>query len=160
MTKWVVNSSPIIVLSRLALLDIIDLLVPDVLVPFGVVQEVQAGSSGNLASKWLSGIVRDRVVQVPVIHPVIAGWDLGRGESEVLTWSYENEGRGVILDDLAARKCAASLGMPIRGTVGLLVSAKRHGLIAKLGPVLDSLPGTGFHISQALIDEAKRLGDE
>ncbi|WP_277877189.1 MULTISPECIES: hypothetical protein [Nostocaceae] len=34
-----------------------------------------------------------------------------------LTWGYANPGMEVILDDLAARRCATTLGIPVRGTL-------------------------------------------
>ncbi len=41
-------------------------------------------------------------------------WDLGAGESAVLTWARRNPGFTAILDDRAARRCAES-GSELRG---------------------------------------------
>jgi hypothetical protein len=46
-------------------------------------------------------------------HPLIAAWDLGQGESEVLTLALEKDGACVVLDDLQARKCAALFDIPL-----------------------------------------------
>ncbi len=33
---------------------------------------------------------------------------------------FANPGTAIIVDDLAARRCAATLGVPVRGTLGLI----------------------------------------
>ena len=160
MTEWVVNASPIIVFSRLGLLDTFESVLPSCGIPFGVVEEIKAGPKDNPASVWLVGTGSRHIVTVPTINPAVAGWDLGKGESEVITYCYEHKGSGAVLDDYAARKCAAALGIPIRGTLGLIVLSKRCGLLDEVAPVLDQLPQIGFRINAALIEEAKRLAGE
>ena len=56
------------------------------------------------------------VVPTPSIDERIQAWDLGLGESSVLTWGYTHQGTEIIIDDLAARRCATALGIPFRGT--------------------------------------------
>jgi predicted nucleic acid-binding protein len=51
---------------------------------------------------------------------MIAAWDLGQGESEVLTLALEKDGAFVVLDDLQARKCAALFDIPLIGSIGLI----------------------------------------
>ncbi len=160
MIEWVVNSSPIIVLSRLGLLERLDAILPQFLIPSGVMAEINAGPMGNPAASWIDSLGSSRIVNVSAVSPAIAGWDLGRGESEVLTWSYEHKECGAILDDYAARKCAVSLGIPLCGTLGLLILAKRHGVVDQIGPVLDELPRVGFWVHASLAAEAKRLVGE
>ncbi len=55
----------------------------------------------------------------------ILEWGLGVGESSVLAFALGHSGTEAIIDDLAARKCAAALGIPVRGTLGIVPSAKR-----------------------------------
>ena len=71
------------------------------------------------------------VVEPPPIPELIQAWDLGKGESSVLAWAYSHSGTEAILDDLLARRCAATLDIPIRGTLGLVLTAKKHGRIAQ-----------------------------
>ena len=40
-------------------------------------------------------------------------WDLGDGESEVLTIALQKRNATVVFDDLLARKCAKLLEMPL-----------------------------------------------
>ena len=66
----------------------------------------------------------------------------------------------VILDDRRARKVATSLGVAVIGTIGILIRAKRNGIIAAVKPVLDDLEATGFFVSKELKGEALRLAGE
>lgn len=63
----------------------------------------------------------------------------------------------VILDDLKARKVAAHMGLSVTGTVGLLVKARKEGVIFSLRQMLDDLDANGFHIGMPLRMEALRL---
>jgi len=60
----------------------------------------------------------------------------------------------LLLDDLTARRTAQSLGIAVPGTVGLLVQARRRGLIERLQPELDRLLLFGFRISPAIYQAA------
>lgn len=89
--------------------------------------------------------------KVPQIHPSIAAWDLGRGESEVLTLALRRPGTGVVLDDLQARKCAALFDIPLIGSLGLIVLAKRKRLLNLAKPEIERLIAVGLHIDSAML---------
>lgn len=96
----VINASPIILLGKADLLKTISPLAKTWIIPNGVIHEVQAKRPidpylSDLASN--SEVVRQTVLN---IHSLIAAWDLGRGESEVLTFALEKPRTGVVLDDL------------------------------------------------------------
>ncbi len=55
---------------------------------------------------------------------------------------------------------AKSLGVPVIGTVGVLVRAKQSGVIVALKPVLEDLERNSFFISTALREEALKLVGE
>lgn len=87
-------------------------------------------------------------------------WGLGPGETEVISLALDAPGSEVLLDDLAARRCAAAAGVACRGTVGVVLAAKRRGLIPAAGPVLDELRGAGLFLGSGLIREALALVGE
>src|SRR5207248_829501 len=86
----------------------------------------------------------------------ISAWDLGAGESAVLAWGEVHRGDELIIDDLAARRCAAALGFPIRGTLGLVLVAKRRGIIPAARPVLKGLLDVGMYLSGTVMAAALR----
>jgi predicted nucleic acid-binding protein len=121
--QWVVDASPLIVLGKIGQLPLLLRLTTSLVVPAGVAHELAAGPEADPARQWLAGPGRDWVHDIEEIDPLIATWDLGRGESHVLTWALRHPGCEAILDDLAARKCAAALSIPVRGTLGVLLLA-------------------------------------
>jgi len=44
-----------------------------------------------------------------------------------------------VIDDLAPRKSAASLGIPVTGTLGIVLRARRQGIIPAARPVVEDL---------------------
>ena len=58
--------------------------------------------------------------------------------------------RWIILDDLAARRVAEGLGLPVIGTLGVLLLAKDAGFLSPIKPVLDQLREHSLYISEAL----------
>jgi predicted nucleic acid-binding protein len=73
--------------------------------------------------------------------------DLGPGEAEVLLLALESRDATVILDDLLARRVAQAMEIRLTGTLGLLVDAKRAGLIPAVSPLLDRLHALRFRLA-------------
>ena len=147
----VINASPIILLGKADLLKTISPLAKTWIIPDGVIHEVQAKRP---IDPYLSGLASNsEVVRKTVlnIHPSIAAWDLGQGESEVLTLALEKPRTGVVLDDLQARKCAELFEIPLIGTLGLVVLAKRKGLVPLVKPVIERLVAVGLYINSAIL---------
>jgi len=157
---WVVNASPLILLGKIGRLDLILRLSSRVMVPEGVALELRAGPVADAACRWIGGEGAGTVTPVERVDPLVAAWDLGLGESHVLTLCRKLPDAEAILDDRAARNCAAGLGIPVRGTVALIVLAKRRGVIAKAKPLLDGLLEQGFRVDAVLIGAALRLAGE
>jgi predicted nucleic acid-binding protein len=74
--------------------------------------------------------------------------DLDIGEAEVLVLASELKADWVILDEEKARIAARLIGLKVIGTVGILLLAKRMGLISSLKPLLDTLRREKFYISK------------
>ena len=77
-----------------------------------------------------------------------------RGEAAVFDLAKERGARLVILDDLEARRYAKRIGLPTKGTVGVLLDAKRSGFISTIKPLLDVLWENGVHLGASLVNEA------
>ena len=89
-----------------------------------------------------------------------SGMDLGAGESAVLAWAHAHPGSLAIVDDLAGRRCAAALRIPVRGTLGLVLVAKQRGRIKAARPVLESMRASGMYLSDGVMNRALALVDE
>ena len=85
---------------------------------------------------------------------------LHNGEVEVMILSKEIEADVVIIDDANAKKHAKYLGLPVTGTLGILIKAKQEGHITELKPILLGMVGNGIYISKNLIDLClKQVGE-
>lgn len=158
--NWVLNASPIILLGKADLLKIVSPLAKVWIIPEGVIREVEVKRSIEpyLAEiSYSSEVVQENVSK---IHPSIAAWDLGRGESEVLTLALGKPGTGVVLDDLQARKCAALFDISLIGSMGLILLAKRKGLLNLAKPEIERLKAVGLHIDSAMLTRIlTRIGE-
>jgi len=86
--------------------------------------------------------------------------DLGPGEVEVLALALETAGTVDVIDDGCARAIAEMMRIPLTGTLGILLSAKRAGLIREVSPLLDRLEQLRFHLApHTRIAILKRAGE-
>lgn len=113
-----INTSPLIFLSKGSFLHLLQIISPEIIVPQAVATEIQAYGETDVTAMALLSTPWLVITETPAVPTVIQSWDLGSGESAVLTWGYVNPGNEVILDDLAARRCATALGISVRGTLG------------------------------------------
>jgi len=80
---------------------------------------------------------------------------LDTGEAEAIVLAREQNISIVLLDEKDARKVARKLGLSVLGVVGVLIWAKRAGIIDDLRSQLDALQQQGgFRLSRALYLEA------
>ncbi len=157
---WVVDASPIISLCSINKASFLTDLCDDLLIPKGVVEEIDRGAEDDPARIWLQEFGGPYIKNIGPIEPVIRAWDLGRGETEVINWTYNNPKWTAVLDDRAARNCIQSLDRRVLGTVGIIILAKREQKIDEVGPLLNQLDQIGFRISRDLTDAAAELAGE
>ncbi len=155
-----VNASPLILLNKVSHISLLQELCSELVIPSGVAKEILTGPANDTTRIWLSEKGSPLIRDLRQVDPVVAGWDLGLGESQVVSWAYKNPGFEAILDDRAARKCALSLKIRVRGTVGVILLAKKDGRLAKAKPLLNQLIQIGFRIDSELLRAALQLAKE
>ncbi len=158
--RWVVNASPLISLAKISQIGLIVELCNEAIIPSGVVQEINSGSDDDPAKIWLRNKGNSLIRQVDTVHPLVVAWDLGLGESQVLSWIYQNPGYEAILDDRAAKNAAAALRIPVRGTLGVILLAKREGRVESARVLFEQLVGVGFRVSPEVLAAALQLVGE
>ncbi len=151
---WVVNASPIILLSKVGQLELLHHLGSPVQIPQAAVTEIQRGGSGGVGAQALASANWIHKVAPEPVPKEVADFGLGDGETAVLAHALSNSGSGVIIDDRAARKAAAVLGLPFQGTLGLILFAKKQGLIAAARPVVEELRRSGMYLSEKVMNAA------
>ncbi|NJO64623.1 MAG: DUF3368 domain-containing protein [Richelia sp. RM2_1_2] len=156
----VINTSPLIFLTKGGFLHLLQIVSSEIVVPQAVATEIQAYGATDVTAQALATTSWLVIKETPPVPSIIENWDLGAGESAVLTWGYVKPGTEVIVDDLAARRCAAALGIPLRGTLGIVLNAKRLGAIPTARPVLEQLRLSGMYLSDRVMNQALALVGE
>ena len=147
------NASPLIALSAIGRLELLPALFGSVEIPSAVAAEI--APSVVVLPEWLH--VRLLALTQPAL---VESSGLGDGEREALALSLELHAERVILDDLPARRLAQALGLRVVGTLGVLLAAKRLGLLERIQPCLHALRDRRFFMGQRLYAEILRLADE
>ena len=158
--RWVMNASPVILLAKAEVIHTVPQLCDELVIPAGVVSEIQTGAVADAGRSWLAGTGGQFVRAAPPIPSALADWHGGAGEAEVMAWALAYSGFTAVLDDLKARNKAKTLGLAVIGTVGIILRAKQRGLIASAKPALERLRGAGAHLSDVLINRAIELAHE
>jgi uncharacterized protein len=161
----VADSSVIIHLAGIGQFDLLRQLYASLIVPPAVWDEVVVQGQGQPGAQELTSAVADGWVAVagPLTNAQLPpqGATLHPGETEAVLLAVSHAGTLLLMDEAAGRAVAATLGIPVMGTVGVLVVARQSGLIAHLKPVLEQLrnPG-GFRLSTAVFHHALSLVGE
>ena len=158
--RWVVNASPVILLGKAGVIHLLPDLCDELVVPAGVVAEVKSGRMADAGRAWLDGDGGRFVQAAPPLHVALSSWTGGAGEAEVISWALAHPGFVAVLDDRAARRLAASQGVPLLGSLRVIVKAKERGLIPLARPALEKLRGSGAYVSDELIERAIALAGE
>ena len=96
--------------------------------------------------------VQSWAIREPVVaSPRIDAWNLGAGETAVLSYALAHSGVRAVVDDADARRCARTLDIPFLGTGGLLLLAKRRGLLPSVADALQRLRDAGLWLSDDLV---------
>jgi len=157
--RAVINASPLIFLARGAHLGLLRTFAREVWVPEAVAGEIRQRGSGDVTAQALMTTDWLVVKPVPAISVAIAEWRLGAGESATVALALTH-GLEAVIDDLAGRKCAESLGVPLRGTLGIVLAAKRRGVIPAARPVIEDLVSAGLYLSRRVLNDALlRVGE-
>jgi predicted nucleic acid-binding protein len=156
--RIVVNASPLIVLSRAGRIDLLTLAGRPIHVPESVSREVREHS--DEAARVLDTVAWLQPVSDAEVLTLVRSWDLGPGESAVLEWAQANRPARAVIDDFAARKLANVIAVPVTGTLGLALLAKRRGLVPLARPLIEEFVRAGLYLSDPVVEHALRLVGE
>lgn len=79
---------------------------------------------------------------------------IDKGEASAIALVLETSEHIIILDDWKARKLAERLGLSVTGTLGVIIRAKKKGIITSIKPYLNKIRDTNFRISEELEQDA------
>ncbi len=142
-------------LAKINALDVLKSLYYEIFIPEAVYNELlqvkttQPGRLQVLNSSWIKVI--------PIKNNVIAKklrTRLDLGETEAIVLALEKNADLLIIDEVAGRAVAKGLVNKIIGMVGVLLEAKKAGIIDEVQPYLNQLKSTGFRMSNEIFEFA------
>lgn len=86
--------------------------------------------------------------------------EIDRGEASAITLSMETGNSLLILDDKKGRRTANKLNLNYTGSLGIILKAKREGIIPSVRSVLDKVQTTNFRYAEKVFKEILSLASE
>jgi predicted nucleic acid-binding protein len=153
--KVVVDATPLIALSVINRLGLLQQLFSEVIVPRTVYQEVVEQDPDLPGATAIAGADWIRIQSPqgePTIEPLLLGLD--RGEMDALLLARELAIDWIIIDERLGRRVANALHLPVKGTIGILLAAAQAGLLTKSEAMADArqLADHGIRISARVVD--------
>ncbi len=156
MPRVIVNSTPLIVLSNINYLHLLKDLYKDIYIPQAVYNEVTAknDSACQQIKNNLNWIHICKIQDQSQKRMYQA--KLHDGEVEVMILAQKNQNKDlVIIDDNSAKKTAKYLGLTVTGSLGVILKAKKQGLIHSVITLMNQLIQNGFYITPEVYDFVK-----
>ena len=146
------DATPIISLAKIGMLDILGSFFNEVLLPNAVFDEVCCNPNFASEAEAIQNCGHIRIESLCNEQPVriLRAAGLGLGESEAIALADSLVGSLLLIDERKGRQIALSMGIQVTGTLGILLQAKKHGLINEIKPYLDALLKENIRISDIL----------
>lgn len=147
MNEAISNTSPVLYLHRIGVLEWLRDLFGEVWLPNGVVLELRQGQQKGYDVPDPDHCVWFRHMEP---HSVPSEWlalDLGPGELAAMALALEHPDHIVLLDDALARRVAQAAGLDVWGTLRVLLEAKARGLTPQIAPFVNNLEKAGMWLS-------------
>ncbi|MCK5771750.1 DUF3368 domain-containing protein [Algiphilus sp.] len=157
----VADTGPLLALARVDGLVWLADCFGEILVPRVVWKEAQH-HPGRADAKALRTMIKTEPafkLCASAVHPSLSDFPLGAGERAAISVALRR-GAWLFLDDRAARVTARSWDLPVIGTLGVLVMAKRRGRLSEVAPVIRRLRASGYFLGPALVRETLRVCGE
>lgn len=146
--KAVFDTSPIIVLSKLGLLDKAFSLFEEVEIPSGVLEEINRKS--NTVYQEIHYFISNKKVKVEDCKKLFPR--LGLGESSAI-WLALHKNKIVVLDDRKARSFARDLGLQVIGTLVIIYKLYKDSVLGVNKEIIyNRLREIGFYLDRNIFD--------
>ena len=154
----IADSSALIALAICDGLPFLDALYGEVFVPEAVHREVTR--SDKPEAEKLRAYLLGKVKQADMASYVYLDAYADTGETEAMMLYKQTSADKLLIDDKRGRKIARINNIRTIGSLGVLLSAKRAGLITELGPSLVKLQDSQIFISPSLVATVLEIAGE
>ena len=143
------NSSPIIILAKQGMLDMLKKCFKEVIIPESVYEEIMH-KSGTPEAIALNHAIKEKWISVQKVAVMVKleTKKIGQGEKEAISLAYKHKSL-LLIDDDSAKKYASIFGVEFHGTFYVIYLACKRKLLDKSSAkeVLENMIADGFYIS-------------
>lgn len=155
------DTSPISALIRLGQVELLPQVFGQVVIPPAVKTELsylqQFGF--DLQDLWAADWLSIQAAQNQSLINQLS-LELDVGEVAAIALAQELSPQFLVIDEKRGRTVAERLGIPVVGLLGILILAKKQGLLPAIRPLILELKGIDFFVSDALANRIlQRLGE-
>lgn len=158
------DTSVLVAYSAIGRLDVLRAVVPRIFIPGAVRREVvdqgvgwveaHSAQTAILLADWIVVEIIEGLNQMPKTR-----FGLFSGESEAIPLA-ELHNCPILLDDPSARKAARRRQLEVVGSLGVLVLAKRAGIISEVHPLIVQMQRMGIRFRDDLLEQVlKEVGE-
>lgn len=149
------DASPLIVIAKSGLLPVLTALVEEVVIPETVYAECTVEISLPGARAVRTAVETGQILvrpdaKAPSDDPgdELAGLDAGELAAIHMATALECP---VLMDERLGRQVAKRRGITVIGSAGLLLAAKKRGLVPAVAPILDQWRQSGYFLSASVV---------
>lgn len=158
------DTSPILALSAIGQLDLLEAQFGEVLIPEAVQAELKTETdfrgAKNIRQVLKEGWLRVQAVENTHLAQALA-MELDYGEAEAIALALETQSQIILLDEHEGRTKARALGLQPIGVLGILLRAKKEGKIDSLRTIIESLQSeVGFFVADDLVQNMLKQAGE
>lgn len=154
----VADCSALIALAICDALPLLDQLFGQVVVPETVYHE--AVIDGKPEAESLRHYLKGRVRALDPNLPILLDGFSDRGETEAMLLYHQLRADYLLIDDRRGRRMAHINHIQVIGSLGILLGAKRAGLIQAVKPYIERISASDLYLSDALIATVLDIADE
>ena len=157
----VINTGPIIALiSATGNLNVLEKLFSRIIVTREVEKEIcYPGESAFGVREFLDAEFLTIIKQPLQLSPMLKN-TLDSGEASVIQYALNNNIDTVCIDEVAGRRIARLNELKLTGSIGILIRAKKEGIINSVQKAMLNMKGHGIFISEKLMKRAIFLAGE
>jgi predicted nucleic acid-binding protein len=160
MPRAISNTSPLLYLYRIGVLEWLPKLFEEIWTPDAVRFELEVGRSKGYDVPDPAGILWLKLVNPKSMPSEWLSLDLGAGEIAAMSLALENPRYVVLLDDMLARRTAKAAGLDVWGTLKVLLEAKSQGFVERVEPYILRLDTAGMWVSPEIKQRVLALAGE
>ena len=160
MPKAISNTSPLLYLYRIGVLEWLPKLFEEVWTPDAVRFELEVGRSKGYDVPDPARISWLKLVNPKTMPSEWLSLDLGTGEIAAMSLALENPSHVILLDDMLARRTAKAAGLDVWGTLKVLLEAKSQGFVERVEPYISRLDTAGMWVSLEIKQRVLALAGE